>query len=317
MTLQNVSPESESTATIVSATGMSPTATIATARVDPAFEIYLRDRPGLTYVDDGDSWLRRWVTQSVEVLLGRRRLEKHYFSLKDQNLTPLTFFREAHTITGINLQGNHQALQHLNSKGPLLFIANHPFGILDGLILCNLVSELTSDFRVVINSLLCQDRDLAPFFLPIDFAGTREAERRNIRTKQLAGDALNNGIPLILFPSGTVSTATRFGLGTVSDAPWTTFAAKLALRYRPTIVPVFFHGQNSRAFHIASHIAEPLRMAMLMHEALRRFDTTIHVDVGEALEPTAYEHLQDRQALTRFLYERVQTTGSSRKSPEK
>ena len=280
--------------------------------VDPAFEIYLRDKPGLTYVDDGDSLLRRWITQSVEVLLGRRRLERHYFALKDRNLPALTFFREAQNISGVNLKGSHQALRHLESKGPLLFVANHPFGILDGLILCNLVSELMGDFRVVINSLLCQDRDLAPFFLPIDFAGTREAERRNIRTKQLAGDALNNGIPLILFPSGTVSTATRFGLGPVTDTLWTTFAAKLVLRYRPTVVPVFFHGQNSRAFHIASHIAEPLRMAMLMHEALRRFNTTIHVDVGEALEPTEYEHLQDRLTLTQYLYERVQAAGSGR-----
>ncbi|MEL0190910.1 MAG: hemolysin, partial [Halieaceae bacterium] len=129
--------------------------------VDPAFEIYLRDKPGLTYVDDGDSWLRRWVTQSVEVLLGRRRLERHYVALKDQKLTPLSFFREAQNISGVNLEGNHQALRRLESKGPLLFLANHPFGILDGLILCNLVSEISGDFRVVINSLLCQDRDLA------------------------------------------------------------------------------------------------------------------------------------------------------------
>ena len=85
---------------------------------------------------------------------------------------------------------------------------------------------MAGDFRVVINSLLCQDRDLAPYFLPIDFAGTREAERRNIRTKQLAGDALNDGIPLILFPSGTVSTATHRGFGPVKDTHWTTFAAK-------------------------------------------------------------------------------------------
>ena len=289
--------------------------TTATTRVDPAFEIYLRDKPGLTYVDDGDSWLRRQVTQSVEIMLGRRRLERHYFALKERNLEPLAFFREAQKVSGIALggiavEGSVPSIQHLKQDSPLLFLANHPFGILDGLILCNLVAEVAGDFRVVINSLLCQDRDLAPYFLPIDFAGTREAERRNIRTKQLAGDALNDGIPLILFPSGTVSTATHRGFGPVKDTHWTTFAAKLVLRYQPTIVPVFFHGQNSRAFHIASHIAEPLRMAMLMHEALRRFNTTIHVDVGEALEPTAYEHLQDRQTLTGFLYERVQATGS-------
>ena len=66
--------------------------TTATTRVDPAFEIYLRDKPGLTYVDDGDSWLRRQVTQSVEIMLGRRRLERHYFALKERNLEPLAFF---------------------------------------------------------------------------------------------------------------------------------------------------------------------------------------------------------------------------------
>jgi len=334
MTFENVPSENKSAAAIATTTVIPPTAatvttaslkTKATTEVDPAFEIYLRDKPGLTYVDDGDSWLRRQVTQSVEILLGRRRLERHYFALKARNLEPLAFFREAQKISCIALAGTVVAdtlladtvlessvpsLQHIKQEGPLLFLANHPFGILDGLILCNLVAELAGDFRVVINSLLCQDRDLAPYFLPIDFAGTREAELRNIRTKQLAGDALNDGIPLILFPSGTVSTATHRGFGPVKDTYWTTFAAKLVLRCQPTIVPVFFHGQNSRAFHIASHIAEPLRMAMLMHEALRRFNTTIHVDVGEALEPTAYEHLQDRQALTRFLYERVQATGS-------
>ena len=336
MTFENVPSENKSAAAIATTTVIPPTAatvttaslkTKATTEVDPAFEIYLRDKPGLTYVDDGDSWLRRQVTQSVEILLGRRRLERHYFALKARNLEPLAFFREAQKVSGIALAGTVVAdtlladtvlesstpsLQHIKQDGPLLFLANHPFGILDGLILCNLVAELAGDFRVVINSLLCQDRDLAPYFLPIDFAGTREAERRNIRTKQLAGEALNDGIPLILFPSGTVSTATQRGFGPVKDTYWTTFAAKLVLRCQPTIVPVFFHGQNSRAFHIASHIAEPLRMAMLMHEALRRFNTTIHVDVGEALEPAAYEHLQDRQTLTRFLYERVQATGSRR-----
>ena len=95
MTLENVPLESGSAAALATTTAIPPTAatvttaslkTKATTEVDPAFEIYLRDKPGLTYVDDGDSWLRRQVTQSVEILLGRRRLERHYFALKARNL---------------------------------------------------------------------------------------------------------------------------------------------------------------------------------------------------------------------------------------
>jgi len=279
-----------------------------TTGIDPAFEHYLRDVPGLTYASDDQHWLARSVTRSVEAVLGRRRLEGLYWELKNERLTSQEFLIQALARSGIHIDADYSPLATLDTSRPTLFLANHPFGVIDGLVLCNIALRAAGDFRVVINSLLCQDRELARHFLPIDFAGTREAERRNVRAKQLASEALKNGIPLVLFPSGMVSTAGRFGLGSVHDGRWTTFAAKLVRQHQPTIVPVYFHGQNSRPFHIASHVAEPLRMAMLMHEALRLFGKTIKVDIGDPLSSESYAHIEGRQALTEFLYQSVQDT---------
>lgn len=274
--------------------------------IDPAFEHYLRDIPGLTYASSDQGWIYRTITNTVEVLLGRRAIERHYFALKDQALASSDFFPAALARSGITLTGNLTPLGHIPSDRPVMFVANHPFGVVDGLILCNLAQQLRGDFRVVINSLLCQDRSLAGHFYPIDFSGTRAAERRNVRAKQLAGNALAQGIPLVLFPSGMVSTASHFGFGPVNDAPWTTFVAKLAIKHQPVIVPVYFHGQNTRAFHIASHIAEPLRMAMLMREALKLFNTPVKLVVGKPLLPHEYPLEDGRKALTQYLYRAVQ-----------
>ena len=279
--------------------------------IDPYFEAYLRDRPSLTYASSDQPWVTRQFTRSIERALGRARLEKHYFALKARGLSSQAFFQEALMRCGIQLHADFSPLEQIDTTQPLLFLANHPFGVLDGLVMCNIALRVADDFRVVINSLLCQDRDLAQHFLPIDFSGGRAAERRNVRTKQLAGESLSDGVPLILFPSGTVSTANRLGFGSVKESPWTTFAAKLIRQHNPTVVPVFFHGGNSRSFHVASHIAEPLRMGMLMREALRRFNTTVTLDIGSPVLPKDYQHLTSRQQLTAFFYDRVQAVGQS------
>ncbi len=279
--------------------------------IDPSFEHYIREIPGLTYASDDQSWIARGITRSLERALGRHKIERHYFALKRRGLDSQSFFQQALAVSGVSLNCDFSPLDRLRDDQPTLFLANHPFGVMDGLILCNIAMRIHGDFRVVINSLLCQDRQLAKHFLPIDFSGTREAERRNVRAKQMAGAALKGNIPLVLFPSGMVSTAGHMGFGKVQDAPWTTFAAKLVRQHQPQVVPVYFHGRNSRPFHVASHIAEPLRMAMLMHESLRRFDKPVDLVIGEPLQPESWQHIEGRQPLTQFLYNAVQALGRS------
>ena len=277
------------------------------AHVDPQFRSYLREPPRISYTNPDDTWLVRHFVSSIEILLGRNKIEAVYNNLKDEQFNLTTFFSSALKETKITAKYDLEKLRAVPKTGPLMFVANHPFGVVDGIVLCDMALRVRGDLRIMLHSLLCQDSQLAQFFLPIDFQETKKALKTNIRSKQLALEFLSQDIPVLIFPSGMVSTADKFGFGTVRDAPWTTFAAKIVREARATVVPIFFHGQNSRKFHVASHIGEPFRMAMLVHEAINKFGKTVEIEIGE---PLTWERLAERggrQQLTDYLYQQVQS----------
>ncbi len=129
------------------------------------------------------------------------------------------FFKEAFGATRIEHCYRGVNPKTISAVGPLVFVANHPFGIVDGVALCDIALQARGDFRIMIHSLLCQDKDLAPFFLPEDFNLTKAAVKNNIRAKKVAQDCLAQNIPILIFPSGFVSTADKKGIGSVVDAP--------------------------------------------------------------------------------------------------
>lgn len=279
------------------------------AEIDPQFHAYLRDPPTLSYTNPEDSWLTRQLVSTLEVMFGRNKIEAVYYKLKEQDFNIETFFADALAEARIRVQYDESCLSDIPQTGPLMFVANHPYGVVDGVALCDLALKARGDFRILLNSLLCQDRQLAPYFLPIDFEETKDAQRTNIRSKQLALQHLSKDIPVLIFPSGMVSTANKFGFGEVVDGQWTTFAAKIIREAKATVVPVYFHGCNSRKFHIASHIAETLRMALLVHEALKKFGDTVRIEIGKPIHWQELEEQGSRAELTRFLYQQVQALG--------
>jgi putative hemolysin len=135
--------------------------------------------------------------------------------------------------------------------------------------------------------------------------------KNNVAMGRRARQAMAEDGPVLIFPSGFVSTAERLGTGKAIDAPWKTFAAKLISDARANVVPIFFHGQNSRAFHIACHLSESLRMAFLIREAKARFGTRCDVSIGDTPPYESLEAIDGRKALTHSLYDAVQHLGEA------
>lgn len=273
--------------------------------LDPQFKHYVSKQPRLSYVKDEDGKVRKALINSLELALGRRKLERIYQDLKRPEFDLATFFRNAVERSDLQVRYHGRRPDELNIDGPLIFLANHPFGIVDGLLFCELAIRARGDFRIMINSDLCQDEELAPYFLPVDIEPNKQAIKTNIRSKQLALESLSNNIPLLIFPSGMVSTAKKLGFGKVQDGEWTTFAAKLVRESQATVLPIFFHGRNSRKFHVMSHIAEPLRMGLLLHEAFNKFGRELDVSIGEPLFWSEKLKSMDRKQLTQHLYQTV------------
>jgi putative hemolysin len=278
---------------------------LKTENLDPNFSDYIQDNPTLSYVQETDPWLVQKFISAIEIMFGRKKIEAIYDDIREKPFTVESFFASALEATRIEGLYEQSRLMELPKSGPLVFLANHPFGVVDGLILCDMAIKARGNFRVLVNAMLCRDRNLAPHFLPIDFEESKQAAKNNIRTKKMAQQCLAENIPLLIFPSGFVSTADRKGFGKVVDAPWTTFAAKLIRDSQATVVPIHFEGQNSRLFHIASHISEPLRMALLLNEASNKFGSQVNVKIGDTITWAELETVGNRQELTRYLYDKV------------
>ena len=166
-------------------------------------------------------------------------------------------------------------------EGPLVVVANHPFGCADGLALLSIVSRARSDVRLLGNALLSSIPELRRVSFFVDVFGGPSAVSRNAASLRDALRWLEGGGALTVFPAGQVSHV-RSG-GSIVDAEWSDAVARLAVRAGATVVPCFFHGTNSRVFHAAGRLNPRLRTLLLIRELLRRRGRTIPADIGEPI----------------------------------
>jgi len=272
--------------------------------------------PVLSYAQSSDPWLKQKMVNLLEVATGRNQITSIYEALKQEPFRASRFFSKGIELSRLTLDYNRENEDLIPERGPLVFVANHPFGIIDGLILCEIASRTRGDFRILLNNRLMKDDELNELFLPVDFDGTREATKKNVETKNIAQQVLDNGGTVIIFPSGGVATRWSFGLGPLEEFPWTTFAAKIIMKSEATVIPINFKGENSLYFHMASSISEAARLSLFIHEVTRRIGTTIEFRIGPPIIFSEIEKLGGRKEVTKFLRKKVDNlsfeTGANR-----
>jgi putative hemolysin len=256
--------------------------------------------PKLTYASPNDPKLKSILIQSIERLTGQRKLQNLYQELLDQVDSGASFWGAALSQLRITLAYDRRQLEKIPQTGPLLLIGNHPFGLLDGLAMGYIASKVRPHFKILIHSALCQESRIAPYLLPIDFEETVAAIQTNINSKRAALATLHQNNAVVIFPGGGISTAVG-PFGQVTDLEWKLFAAKLIQMTQATVVPIYFHGQNSRLFQIVSQFSLTLRLSLIIHEVHRKMGDTLLMTIGD---PIPYPHLADirkRKDLTNYL----------------
>ncbi len=167
-------------------------------------------------------------------------------------------------------------LEQIPAHGPLIVMANHPTGTLDGLALLYAVSRVRRDVKVVTNRMLTHLEPLSSLFIPVDNVGGRTAKSSFTLMEQ----HLQHAGVLIFFPAGEVSRPTRTG---IRDKKWHPGFIKLAGKFRAPLLPVNIHARNSLLFYASTLLAPNLSMLLLMQQMFRRRHSRLPVKIGQQI----------------------------------
>ena len=224
------------------------------------------DRRRLSYSGTFDSAVQRKTIQAIELATGKLKLLTLIRRFEAMGVPgDHTFFDQALSVMGIDSRTPAEQIARIPKDGPLVICANHPHGLVDGMVLASLVGRVRPDYKILTRNLLTGVVEVQQFMIPVPFAHDHDAVAESIEMRKRAMAHLSDGGVVILFPSGVVAASDRMW-GPAVEAEWNPFTAKMIQRSGAPVVPIFFPGRNSRAYQIANRISPTLRQGLLLHE---------------------------------------------------
>ncbi len=229
-----------------------------------------------------------WLTGKIPMLRMVRRFER---------MGPVegqAFWSQALGIMGIDLMTPDEQIARIPKEGPVIVVANHPHGLVDGMVLAELIGRVRTDYRILTRSLLTGVKEVEPFMIPVPFPHEEDAREQSLEMRALAMEHLKDGGVIVLFPSGVVASSETWW-GTAVEAGWNPFTAKMVQRSGATVVPIFFPGQNSRAYQIANRVSATIRQGLLIHEVVHACRRPQKPVVGEPITPETVKAFEGGQ----------------------
>ncbi|MCX7566790.1 lysophospholipid acyltransferase family protein [Sulfitobacter sp. F26169L] len=225
------------------------------------------DRRSLSYASTfDDPWKARFISV-MELLTGKLKILRMIQKFEKRGApSGQAFWRQALDTMGIDLMTPPAQLDLIPKEGPVIVVANHPHGMVDGMIFADLIGRVRPDYRILTRSLLTSIDEVAgSYMIPVPFPHDPDAQRKGVEMRAKAMKHLKEGGVVALFPSGVVA-ASQTWWGPAVEAEWNVFTAKMIRRSGAQVVPMKFPGQNSRAYQIANQLSPMLRQGLLLHE---------------------------------------------------
>jgi len=256
--------------------------------------------PIFSFADGEMGPISNALIRGIERFTGQPKIKKIYLDYVNDERPNHLFWQDAVDRLALRVNMHFDTGAYIPKTGRLLVIANHPFGVIDGLILCSEISKIRQDYKIITHQVLRQAPAVQHQILPIDFDVTEEALRTNMQTRKDAVRQIKDDGAVILFPSGAISRAPKV-IGQATESEWKTFAAKLALIEDTTILPVFFNGQNSISYMAARKMSQTLGYSLMFREIVRRIGTRVDVTIRKPISTADLAHFENRNEITAYL----------------
>ena len=264
------------------------------------------DRRRLSYAGTfTNPWASRAI-QTMEFLTGKLHLLRLIRRFEGMGVPHgQGFWAQALGVMGIALTTPADEIARIPAKGPLVIVANHPHGLVDGMVLAELVGRVRTDYKILTRSLLTGVGEIEQFMIPVPFPHESDALQQNLAMRKRAMAHLANGGVIVLFPSGVVASSQTM-MGPAIEAEWNPFTAKMILRSGATVVPVFFPGQNSRRYQMANRMSATLRQGLLLHEVVHALNKPQAPRVGQPIKPDELlKHAENTSGFMDWLRQRT------------
>jgi len=200
-----------------------------------------------------------WLTAKLRLLRLIRKFERQGAPFGQP------FWPQALEVMGIDVTTPAEQVARIPRTGPLVVVANHPHGLVDGMVMAELIGRVRTDYKILTRSLLTGVPEIEEFMIPVPFPHEEDARERGLQMRAACMDHLKRDGVIILFPAGKVAASDSF-FGPAVEAEWNPFTAKMVMRSGATVLPIRFPGQNTRAYQIANQLSATLRQGLLLYE---------------------------------------------------
>lgn len=252
------------------------------------------DRKSLSYASTFDDPWKAAFIRVIEAFTGKLTILRLIRKFERQEPPKgQAFWRACLDVMGIDLLTPQEQLDRIPKEGPVIIVANHPHGMVDGMIFADLIGRVRPDYRILTRSLLTVIDEVAgSYMIPVPFPHDKDAQRKGVEMRAKTLAYLKAGGVVALFPSGAVA-ASETWWGDAVEGEWNVFTAQLIRRSGATVVPMKFQGQNSRAYQIANKLSPMLRQGLLLHEIVHSLNKPQSPIVGHALDRDVVESFKD------------------------
>lgn len=244
--------------------------------------MYKKVNYDVSYAHSAQSKLGRAIIRCLENATGRSALLSRSPNLRTNMHSIQNLWHSIMEGYGVTIDIMQGELGDIPVDQPFIVVANHPYGILDGLVMGSVLAQSGANFKIIANDIFNKAREISDKILPISFKNTREAISLNLRTRKNAITHLSHGGAIGIFPGGTVSTSSKL-FSQPADPAWRSFTAKMIFKSNALVVPIFFDGNTSRIFQLASHLHPNIRAGLLLREFKLRLDKPVRIVIGKPI----------------------------------